>query len=196
MRRFLLVIPLIALAMACDRDPASPERTPSFNITSPPAPARNITVMTQNLYVGADVDAVIQALQSPDPSVGLAALLFAIQTVGKTDYPARAAAIADEIARASPHAVGLQEVSQIDIDLTPIGVPAVLHQLLRSVLTPRARPQEFAPVSQLCANSPGRPVRAVRSTGGSVEAERRLSPADAAVRADAQQPNAEDPERS
>ncbi len=134
MRRFLLVIPLIALAVACDRDPASPERTPSFNITSPPAPARDITVMTQNLYVGADVDLVIQALQNPDPNVGLAALLFAIETVGKTDFPARAAAIADEIARARPHAVGLQEVSQIDIDLTPLGVPAVVHQDFLAIL--------------------------------------------------------------
>src|SRR6266516_1657543 len=72
-----------------------------------------ITVMTQNLYVGADVDLVIRALGTPDPGA---------------DFPARAAAIADEIARARPHAVGLQEVSQIDIDLTPLGVPAVVHQ--------------------------------------------------------------------
>src|SRR6266498_3140701 len=95
MRRFLLVIPLIAFAVACDQDPASPERTPSFNITSPPAAARDITVMTQNLYVGADVDLVIRALGTPDPGDDFPALLFAIETVGKTDFPARAAAIAD-----------------------------------------------------------------------------------------------------
>src|SRR5437867_12385677 len=125
MRRFLLVIPLIALAVACDRDPASPERTPSLNITSPPAPARNITVMTQNLYVGADVDLVIRALGTPDPGDDFPALLFAIETLGKTDFPARAAAIADEIARTRPHAVGLQEVSVIDINLSLFGGPVV-----------------------------------------------------------------------
>jgi hypothetical protein len=64
--------------------------------------------MSQNLYVGADVDLVIRALASPDPSDDLPALLFAIETVGQTAYPARAEAIADAIARARPHAVGLQ----------------------------------------------------------------------------------------
>lgn len=87
----------------------------------------DITVMTQNLYVGADVDAVIGALASPDPTDDLPALLFAIETLGKTDFPARAEAIADEIARTRPHAVGLQEVSVIDIDLRPLGAPIVLN---------------------------------------------------------------------
>jgi hypothetical protein len=82
--------------------------------------------MTQNLYVGADVDAVIGALASPDPGDDFPALLFAIETLGKTDFPARAAAIADEIARTRPHAVGLQEVSVIDIDLNPYGLPVVV----------------------------------------------------------------------
>src|SRR5206468_9996732 len=151
MRRFLLVIPLIALAVACDRDPASPERTPSFNITSPPAPARNITVMTQNLYVGADVDLVIRALGTPDPSDDFPALLFAIETVGKTDFPARAQAIADQIARRRPHAVGLQEVSRINIDLRPLGVPLVVDQdflaLIQAALAERGLDYEVAATS-------------------------------------------------
>jgi hypothetical protein len=36
-------------------------------------------------------------------------------------------AVADEIARARPHAVGLQEVSVLDIDLTAFGLPIVIH---------------------------------------------------------------------
>lgn len=91
------------------------------------ADASEITVMTQNLYVGADVDAVIGALASPDPSDDVPALLFAIETLGKTDFPTRAGAIADEIAAARPHVVGLQEVSVIDIDLTALGLPVVVH---------------------------------------------------------------------
>jgi hypothetical protein len=91
-------------------------------------PSAGITVMSQNLYVGADVDLVIRALASPDPSDDLPALLFAIETLNKTAYPARVEAIADAIARARPHAVGLQEVSEIDIDLRPVGVPVFVSQ--------------------------------------------------------------------
>ena len=93
-----------------------------------PSGASEITVMTQNLYVGADVDLVIRALGTPDPGDDFPALLFAIETVGKTDFPARAQAIADEIARQRPHAVGLQEVSRINIDLRPLGVLALVDQ--------------------------------------------------------------------
>src|SRR6266568_1206626 len=135
MRRFLLVLPAIALAVACsDRSPLAPPPSPAFNITSPPPGARTITVMTQNLYVGADVDLVIHALTTPDPNDDFAALMAAIETVGKTAFPARAEAIADEIARARPHAVGLQEVSDIDIDLQPLGMPVVVHQHFLEIL--------------------------------------------------------------
>lgn len=123
MRRSFLVVPLAALALGCaDHSPTAP--LADLRVGSPDA-APSITVMTQNLYVGADVDLVIGALATPDPTDDLPALLFAIATLGKTDYPARAAAIADEIARQRPHVVGLQEVSVIDIDLTALGGPVV-----------------------------------------------------------------------
>jgi endonuclease/exonuclease/phosphatase family metal-dependent hydrolase len=84
---------------------------------------------------------VIRALGTPDPNDDFAALLFAVETVGKTDFPARAEAIADQIARTRPHAVGLQEVSQINIDVRPLGVPAVVDQdflaLLQAALAAR-----------------------------------------------------------
>src|SRR6267154_517794 len=113
---YYVALAAIVLTVAC-KDPLFPAGSGNWlSEGRVSAVSTSVAVMTQNLYVGADVDAVIQALQSPDPTVGLGALIFAIQTVGKTDYPARAAAIADEIARARPHAVGLQEVSQIDID--------------------------------------------------------------------------------
>src|SRR5579859_2251977 len=144
MQRAALVVPAVLLVVACvEQNPVAPRssRVPLHNIVAPPPGARQITVMTQNMYVGADVDLVIHALATPDPNDDVAALLFAIQTLGKTDFPARAAALADEIARARPHAVGLQEVSQIDIDLTPLGVPAVVHQdflaLLQAALAAR-----------------------------------------------------------
>lgn len=132
MNRYLLVT-LVAGAtvlVGCDRNPVAPSvhTTPQYNINAPPSGARTITVMTQNLYVGADVDLVIRALGTPDGGDDFPALMNAIATVAKTDFPARAQAIADQIARAQPHAVGLQEVSRINIDLRPLGVPAVVDQ--------------------------------------------------------------------
>src|SRR6266545_7574286 len=111
----------------------------------------DITVMTQNLYVGADVDLVIRALGTPNPDDDFPALLLAIETVGKTDFPARAEVIADRIARERPHAVGLQEVSEINIDLRPLGVPVVVDQdflaLLQAALTARGLNYQVAATS-------------------------------------------------
>jgi hypothetical protein len=119
--RFLFA-PALLLAAACgDHDlPLSPDVPAS----SPPAReiASDLTVMTRNLYVGADVDAVIAALASSDPADDIPALLAAVATLGQTDYGARARAFANEIARYRPHAVGLQEVSTVDLTLPPLGV--------------------------------------------------------------------------
>lgn len=98
------------------------------------AAASQVTVMSRNMYVGADVDAVIFALATPDPGDDLPALLTAISTLQATDFPARAAAMADEIARERPHVVGLQEVSEIEIDLTALGIPVDLHLAFLPVL--------------------------------------------------------------
>lgn len=126
MSRSLPVVPLAALLAAgcADRSPTTP--LADFRIGSPAA-APSVTVMSQNLYIGADVDAVLGALASPGGEDDIPALLFAIETLRKTNYPARAAAIADEIARTRPHVVGLQEVEELDIDLTALDLPVVVH---------------------------------------------------------------------
>jgi len=121
--RLFALLFVVAVAGCHDAAPTGP----AFNISANSAGPHAITVMTQNLYVGADVDAVIGALASPNPNDDVPALLFAIQTLGETDFPARADAVADAIARARPHVVGLQEVSVIDIDLTGLGLPVVVH---------------------------------------------------------------------
>ena len=86
-----------------------------------------ISALSWNIYVGADVDAVIGALASPDPTDDFPALLQAIEILHETDFPARAEAIADEIARRRPQVIGLQEVWKIDIDLTGLGLPIDVH---------------------------------------------------------------------
>ena len=126
-RRFPLLL-LLAVVACRDAAPTGPAAAAlSGNLSSNFAGGRAVTVMTQNLYVGADVDAVIGALASPNPNDDVPALLFAIQTLGETDFLARADAVADAIARARPDVVGLQEVSVIDIDLTGLGLPVVVH---------------------------------------------------------------------
>jgi len=127
MRTRFLTIALSALGMlaACSEPTGPALESPSASVAR--GATRTVTAMTQNMYVGADVDAVIGALASPDPSDDIPALLVAIETLGATDYPARAGALAAAIAKARPHVVGLQEVSQIDIDLTALGLPAVVH---------------------------------------------------------------------
>src|SRR6266487_542619 len=142
MKQLYAVVAVIVLTAACKESfkvaPGSGNRMSEQRVGAGPS---EITVMTQNLYVGADVDLVIRALGTADPSDDFPALLLAIETVGKTDFPARAEAIADQIARARPHAVGLQEASQINIDLRPLGVPAVVDQdfiaLLQAALAAR-----------------------------------------------------------
>lgn len=53
----------------------------------------NRSVYSQNVYIGADVDAVIGALASPDPGDDVPALLTAIQTFQATDHAARLDAV-------------------------------------------------------------------------------------------------------
>ncbi|HSJ32362.1 MAG TPA: endonuclease/exonuclease/phosphatase family protein [Longimicrobiales bacterium] len=64
------------------------------------------TVMTRNVFLGADLNPIIQAA-SPLLIPGIAAEVWA--RIQASNFPARAGALADEIARTSPHLVGLQE---------------------------------------------------------------------------------------
>jgi len=127
-RSYLPIAATLLLVVGCDKYPFTlPDHAP-IAVQRVDGGTSDITVMTQNLYVGADVDLVIRALGTADPTDDFPALMSAIETVGKTDFPARAQAIAAEIARQRPHAVGLQEVSEINIDLRPLGVPVVVEQ--------------------------------------------------------------------
>ena len=72
--------------------------------------AKEVTVMTRNLYVGTDVDMVIGA-QNPNEIPILAAQAFAM--LQSTNYAERAEAFVKEIEENQPHLIGLQEVSLI-----------------------------------------------------------------------------------
>jgi hypothetical protein len=70
---------------------------------------RDLTVMTRNLYVGADLGPVAAA---PDLLAAADAAGAAYAQVQATNFPERAGALADEIAGQLPTLIGLQEVSQ------------------------------------------------------------------------------------
>ncbi len=99
------VLPLAALALVallatatlvgCDSDGSDPEAE------------AEITVMTYNLYLGADIFELTTAEPTQVPFV--AAALFA--QAQENDFTARAAAIAEIIAEEDPDLIGLQEVS-------------------------------------------------------------------------------------
>lgn len=71
-------------------------------------PIRELRVMTQNVYYGFDTGPLLSA-GSPEEIPVLAAQAFA--QLLSTNFPERAGAIADEIARRKPHLIGLQEVA-------------------------------------------------------------------------------------
>lgn len=80
-----------------------------------------ISVLTWNAYVGTNVDAIVEALSTGDPDVYVPVLMAQLDTLLLTDWPARAAAIADEIAARRPEAVGLQEISTFDLSAVGMG---------------------------------------------------------------------------
>ena len=113
------VFVFIALAAtACDRSPVeiedddvSVEEVPLDPEPTPPQ-TRAITVMTRNLYLGADLTPVMGAA-SPEEIPGVVGEVWS--RIVLNDFPARAEAIAREIQSTRPDVVGLQEVAKFRI---------------------------------------------------------------------------------
>src|SRR5262245_9737399 len=91
---------------------------PAAQAGHPNGSAREITVMTRNLYLGTDLTPIFSA---PSPPALYAAVGAAWAQVQANDFPARAEAIADEIAAAEPDLVGLQEAMLFRTDVPPDG---------------------------------------------------------------------------
>ena len=115
----IAAVALLALvATACDRSPVEIEDDDVSVGTEPvdpePTPplTRAITVMTRNLYLGADLTPVMGAA-SPEQIPG--AVGDAWNRIVLNDFPARADAIAREIQSTRPDVVGLQEVAKFRI---------------------------------------------------------------------------------
>lgn len=121
--RVLVAAAALCLPSACsDTGPTEPALTPALS-QGRGTPSGRVSILDHNIYVGTDLDAVIAALVSPDPDDDFPALMHALEVFIATDFPTRAGAIADEIARANPMVVGLQEVSRMTVDFTALGYP-------------------------------------------------------------------------
>jgi len=102
---WLLFVPL-AWTMACD-SPTTPIQPIAAGAAMIPEGANVVSVLTQNLYLGADIAPL--ALVPPGELPFAAAEVWA--RIQGTDFPTRAQALADEIAATRPHMIGLQEVT-------------------------------------------------------------------------------------
>ncbi len=98
---------------SCEKDsplqaPLVPE-SESFSLDKVRGKAK-VRVMTRNVYVGTDVDVILEA---GDPAQVPFLVAEAFQMLQSTNFSERAIALAKEIAESKPHLVGLQEISLI-----------------------------------------------------------------------------------
>ncbi len=104
--RLLSISGLASLVLACS--PAT-DQAPADLVSLPPqANAPVVTVMTRNVYYGADLLRVVYAPSADQVPLAVAKVW---EVVNQTFFPARAEVLADEIAWAAPHVLGLQEVA-------------------------------------------------------------------------------------
>ena len=66
-----------------------------------------ITVMTQNQYLGANLEPLVTA---PTPAAFNEALIYVLQSIGASNYPERVRELAQTIKKNKPDLVGLQEM--------------------------------------------------------------------------------------
>ncbi|BDG03781.1 endonuclease/exonuclease/phosphatase family protein [Anaeromyxobacter oryzae] len=107
----------LVLSLACSGG-ASPAATERAGAAAPPSSAgaaiadagrhvgRELTVMSRNLYLGADLGPVMAAT-TPEAFLGATTVVWAM--VNRNSFHVRAEAVADEIAASRPELVGLQE---------------------------------------------------------------------------------------
>jgi endonuclease/exonuclease/phosphatase family metal-dependent hydrolase len=90
--------------------------------TAEAKPARDLTFMSYNLYLGSSLDPALDVAELP-PAQQPAAFVQAVATIYATavftDFPTRADAIADIIAADEPDVIGLQEVTNWIATATP-----------------------------------------------------------------------------
>jgi endonuclease/exonuclease/phosphatase family metal-dependent hydrolase len=90
-----------------------------------------VTVMTRNLYFGADTSGILGATQASDIP---GAVKAAFTQAKDNDFNLRVAGIADEIQQARPHLIGLQEAVLVNA-ITPTGAPAYNRDFVQILIS-------------------------------------------------------------
>lgn len=122
LNRWTIFISVAALAACAEEGVLEPQQPDaSFSVSG--RGARHVTVMTRNMYIGADVDAAMAALFTPDPGDDLPAMMTALETLQRTDFAARVQALAGEIAEHRPQVVGVQEAYELSVTPALLGLP-------------------------------------------------------------------------
>lgn len=97
-----------------------------------------VTVMTRNLYLGANLQPVFDAMISGNRDAIVAAVTEIWRKVGSTNFPARAGGIAQEVEQAQPDLIGLQEAvlwrSQTPADLVGGNAARVEYDFVQILL--------------------------------------------------------------
>lgn len=124
---------------------------------------KRVTIMTRNLYLGADLTPAIAAILSGDPNNVPPAVSEVWANVVATDFPTRAKALADEIGDTRPDLVGLQEAvlwrSQDPSDFTGPNATHVEYDFVQLLLRALAAQGEHYSV---VASSTGFDIEAPR----------------------------------
>ena len=111
--KLLIVLFLFGILSSCkEPDPLSPLEFEQTERNALNKGKNTVSVLTRNIYVGADVDAILQV---EDPNYIPWVVFEVFESLKKTNFPERAEALAKEIAENQPHLIGLQEVSLIRI---------------------------------------------------------------------------------
>lgn len=129
--------------------------TAAFTMTVVPAHAddRTVTVMTRNLYLGADVGVALGLL--PDLP---AAAQFMWDQVHATDFTARAPKLAAEAASAAPDVIALQEATRWRCQPSAFASPITVYDFTAEFLAATAQagtPYVLAEGQGQAANNPG-----------------------------------------
>lgn len=109
MKRIIAIVSVCLGITACTDDVfIESDETETSEFSKSGRSAVSLTVMTRNMYVGANVDRVIEEQDPNQIPVRVAEEWARLES---TNYPERARTLAKEIVANRPHLVGLQEVS-------------------------------------------------------------------------------------
>jgi hypothetical protein len=143
----MLVLAAACAVSACSDSGTSTLAAPASALAE--AGAGRISVLSRNLYIGADLAPAIAALASPSTADDIPAIINTVNTIKASEWPALA--LTDEIARNRPHVVGLQEIWTVNVNLGLIGIPVSLdHEFLADLMAAlQARGLPYVVVAQV-----------------------------------------------